>query len=57
MCGKTRYKVSGEPVGGVFYCHCNDCKKQTGSPFTIGGVFWLRASRLKMKVIQRRTLP
>jgi hypothetical protein len=39
MCGKTRYKVSGEPVGGVFYCHCNDCKKQTGSPFTIAAGF------------------
>ena len=30
MCGKTRYKVTGEPVGGVFYCHCNDCKRQAG---------------------------
>ena len=35
MCGKTRYKVSGESVGGMFYCHCNDCKKQTGSSFKI----------------------
>lgn len=39
MCGKTRYKVTGEPVGGVFYCHCNDCKRQAGSAFTIGAGF------------------
>ena len=39
MCGKTRYKVSDEPVGGMFYCHCNDCKKQTGAPFKVAAGF------------------
>jgi hypothetical protein len=38
LCGATRYKVSGDPLR-VLYCHCDDCKKQTGSPYSIVASF------------------
>ncbi len=32
LCGNVRYSASGEPVV-TSICHCQDCKKQTGSAF------------------------
>ncbi len=29
LCGKVRYSVSG-PLRHVVYCHCTQCRKQTG---------------------------
>ena len=33
-CGAVRYTVSKEPEL-TFYCHCQDCQKTTGSPFSV----------------------
>src|SRR3954453_22984401 len=34
LCGAVRYVVRGEPVH-VGRCHCADCRKESGSAFTI----------------------
>jgi hypothetical protein len=34
LCGAVRYTVRGEPVH-VGRCHCADCRKESGSAFTI----------------------
>lgn len=35
LCGGIRYEISGQP-GLVYYCHCHDCQKSTGSAFHMG---------------------
>jgi hypothetical protein len=38
LCGAVRYRVVGEPLAaGV--CHCNFCKRGTGSAFRAGAYF------------------
>jgi hypothetical protein len=32
-CGAHRYRVTGKP-SWVAKCHCNDCRRSTGAPFT-----------------------
>ena len=32
-CGAIRYEVSAEPIV-MFNCHCRDCQKTTGGPYT-----------------------
>jgi hypothetical protein len=34
LCGAVRYSVRGEPVH-VRRCHCADCRKESGSAFTV----------------------
>jgi hypothetical protein len=34
LCGAVRYRVSGEPFH-VGRCHCVDCRKESGSAFTV----------------------
>jgi hypothetical protein len=34
LCGAVRYSVRGEPVY-VRRCHCADCRKESGSAFTV----------------------
>ena len=34
VCGKVRYKATGEPVN-VIVCHCNWCQRRTGSGFAV----------------------
>ena len=34
LCGAVRYVVRGEPVH-VGRCHCADCRKESGSAFTV----------------------
>jgi hypothetical protein len=34
LCGAVRYSVRGEPVH-VVRCHCADCRKESGSAFTV----------------------
>lgn len=36
LCGEVRYSVRGEPFH-VGRCHCADCRKESGSTFTIYG--------------------
>jgi len=33
-CGKLRYTCSKKP-DVTFYCHCRDCQKMTGGPFSV----------------------
>lgn len=33
LCGSIRYEVEGEPFRAL-NCHCNDCRRSTGSAFT-----------------------
>jgi hypothetical protein len=35
LCGGVRYEYAGEPEGAS-YCHCDDCRKATGGPYTVG---------------------
>ena len=35
LCGHVRYEYLGE-VGPSSYCHCDDCKRATGGPYTVG---------------------
>jgi hypothetical protein len=41
LCGAIRYSVRGEP-SHVGRCHCADCRKESGSAFTVYGQ-WPRA--------------
>ena len=34
LCGSVRYSCEGEPEA-TFYCHCVDCQKETGGPFSV----------------------
>jgi len=34
LCGAVRYTVRGDPVD-VRRCHCADCRKESGSAFTV----------------------
>jgi hypothetical protein len=35
LCGAVRYECAGDP-GNASYCHCDDCKRATGGPYTVG---------------------
>ncbi len=35
LCGYIAYECTGE-VGPASYCHCEDCRRHTGSAFNIG---------------------
>lgn len=35
MCGAVRYECIGD-TENASYCHCDDCKKATGGPYTVG---------------------
>ena len=34
LCGEVRYRIGGE-VGPAAYCHCDDCRRVTGSAFNV----------------------
>jgi hypothetical protein len=42
LCGAIRYSVEGEPFH-VGRCHCADCRKESGSTYTIYGQWPLEA--------------
>lgn len=35
MCGHVQYEAAGDPENAS-YCHCEDCKRATGGPYTVG---------------------
>ncbi len=35
LCGRVRYEYTGQ-IGPANYCHCEDCRRCTGSAFNIG---------------------
>lgn len=38
LCGQVQLAARGEPLR-VGICHCTDCRKESGSPFTFYGVW------------------
>ncbi|TIQ36308.1 MAG: GFA family protein [Mesorhizobium sp.] len=42
LCGKVRYRVTRDPR--VHYCHCDMCRRATGSAFAVLG--WVPAASL-----------
>ncbi len=45
LCGAVRYECTGDP-GNASYCHCDDCKRATGGPYTVGVL--VRAADLRI---------
>jgi hypothetical protein len=35
LCGAIRYECAADPENAS-YCHCDDCKRATGGPYTVG---------------------
>ncbi len=35
LCGAVSFKSDSEPLS-VTYCHCDDCRRVTGSAFNVG---------------------
>lgn len=46
LCGRVAYQYCGE-VGPASYCHCEDCRRCTGSAFNIG----LRFASARFRII------
>jgi hypothetical protein len=44
-CGAIRYEVAAEPIV-MFNCHCRDCQKTTGGPYT--PVFYVPAKAFRI---------
>ena len=38
MCGTTRFSAGSEPIVAL-HCHCADCRKATGAPYSTWAVF------------------
>jgi hypothetical protein len=38
-CGAVRYELTGEPRS-IYACHCRDCQRETGGPYSIGILAW-----------------
>ena len=38
LCGAVRYEVGG-PASHLCYCHCNSCRRASGSPLVAWGTF------------------
>lgn len=56
LCGEVRYHFSGEPR--VHYCHCDICRRATGSAFAV--LAWVPADALvwdRSEPQQRRSSP
>ena len=35
LCGAVTYETDAEPIS-VTYCHCDDCRRTTGSAYNVG---------------------
>lgn len=49
LCGDVRYVVRGEPEH-VGRCHCADCRKESGSAFTVYGQWPVEAFRIEGEI-------
>jgi hypothetical protein len=49
LCGDVRYRVRGEPVH-VGRCHCADCRKESGSAFSVYGQWPIDAFELSGEI-------
>jgi len=45
LCGGVRYECAPDP-GNASYCHCDDCRRATGGPYTVGVL--VRAADLRV---------
>ena len=45
LCGAVRYECTGD-TEDASYCHCDDCKKATGGPYTVGVL--VQAAKLRI---------
>jgi hypothetical protein len=50
LCGAVRYRVEGEPTH-VGRCHCADCRKESGSAFTVYAQWPREAFELQGEVV------
>ena len=42
LCGAVRFTATGAPVG-VYWCHCQSCRRHTGAPVSVFVAFEPRA--------------
>ena len=35
LCGAVRFVATGEPKGGVYWCHCQSCRRHSGAPVSV----------------------
>jgi hypothetical protein len=47
LCGAVRYEYDGE-VGPAAYCHCADCRRVSGGPFTVS----VRMNREQFRLVR-----
>ena len=45
LCGAVRFIATGEPKG-VYWCHCQSCRKHTGAPVAVFVVYEPQAYKL-----------
>ena len=38
LCGAVRFVATGEPKG-IYWCHCQSCRKHTGAPVSVFAAF------------------
>lgn len=50
LCGFIKYEYKGT-LGTSSYCHCDDCKKATGGPYTVG----VRAEKKDFYILEGKT--
>jgi len=44
-CGQLRYEIDGDPIR-VGLCHCETCRKETGSAFSYFGVWFKSQAKI-----------
>ena len=54
LCGNVRYEYDGE-VGPASYCHCEDCRRCTGSAFVISVRFERAGFRVESGTVKGYT--
>jgi hypothetical protein len=54
LCGAVRYETHGDPENAS-YCHCDDCKRATGGPYTVGVLVKLADLRIISGVVKGYT--